>query len=312
MWPLYAACTALLWGLGQVVEKRGLSYVSPATFLIVRAATDIAVWGPLALAAGIHSGRPGLVLAAALCQALGNVAGIEALRRGPASLAGTVGSAYPIATVTLAVLVLREPMRPLEAAAVAGLIAGTLLTSAPPARGERSGLQLQRGRRAIPWQLLSVAALMCWGSVELMSKVCLPTTPFPVLLAANALSQLILTGSYVAWPRVRGGPGAARAASLLDDGAALSDSGAAFRRAKMAPLLIALAVGVMYTAGQWPYFLALGSGPLRLTSPLMAGYPMVTAIGARVFLGERLSARQITAVMLVLASSITIAALRPS
>jgi drug/metabolite transporter (DMT)-like permease/tetratricopeptide (TPR) repeat protein len=340
MWPLYALGSALLWGMGQVVEKRGLDRVAPSTFLYVRALTDIAVWAPLAVVAGFRTGLPWLVLAAAVCQALGNVAGIEGLRRGPASLAGVVGSAYPVVTVILAVVVLREPMRPLEALAIAGLIGGTLLTSSGDGRrlartgaaaGTAPGATLGVGpratrgvgltaARALPWQAFSVVALVLWGTVELMSKVCLPTTPFQVLLSAYAASQLVVTAVYSAWARrLAARAGAATSPAVAPAADPITPSTAApvipatatpvtpSRRPAGQRLLTslgsALAVGVMYTGGYWPYYLALSSGPLRLASPLMAGYPVMTLIGARLFLRERLAPRQIAAVGLVLASS---------
>lgn len=110
---------AVLWGLTQSILTLGLTLVLPKKILATDAGTT----------AGWISGG---VFWAALAAVIGTVGGLAynyAITKGSLSVTSAVADTYPILVVLLAVLFLREDMRPLQWIGFAFSIAGILMVS---------------------------------------------------------------------------------------------------------------------------------------------------------------------------------------
>jgi drug/metabolite transporter (DMT)-like permease len=158
-WLAYATATTLLWGvwgaLFELPEKAGfpatLGYVAWTVAMIPCAAIALRIRG-----AGPERQRaPALLgLFAGVTGAGGQLALFQALRTGPAYLVFPVVSLYPVVTIVLSVLLLREraPRRHWLGVALA-LPAIVLLSYVPPS-GRASG---------IAWVLLALFVMATWG-----------------------------------------------------------------------------------------------------------------------------------------------------
>ena len=78
-----------------------------------------------------------------------------ALTRGMTSTVGVIGSLYPVTTVLLAAVVLRERPRPLQGLGVAGVLVGVGLVIAWAGPSEARRHQRARWRSMTPWPLAS-------------------------------------------------------------------------------------------------------------------------------------------------------------
>jgi drug/metabolite transporter (DMT)-like permease len=129
-----AACSALALGVFFVATNAASDAGGVAWTVAVNRSTSFA-----ALALVVAIGRRGLAYRSAdlrpaavigLLDAGANALFALALTQGMTSTIGVIGSLYPVTTVVLATVILRERPRALQAAGVAGVLAGVGLVIA--------------------------------------------------------------------------------------------------------------------------------------------------------------------------------------
>ena len=109
-WFLPAIVACLCWRFGQTLIKRGLSSLSPFISNIFFVIAGLLILIPYALINGVNNVDFPLVLIFGFLSALPNLILPYVIEKGNVSLSGTVLAMYPIITVILSVLFLKESL----------------------------------------------------------------------------------------------------------------------------------------------------------------------------------------------------------
>ncbi|MBN8851550.1 MAG: EamA-like transporter family protein [Sphingobacteriales bacterium 50-39] len=166
-WLFYAAVTTISWGvwgaLIELPEKSGfpatLGYVVWSLTMVPCALS--ALWiSRVKLARDGRSVFYGLIVG--LFGAGGQLLLFEALREGPAYIVFPIVSLFPILTVVLSMLFLRERGSVRQWAGIGVSLAAIFLLSYQPATGGRV--------RSIVWLLLAILVFILWGAQAFIMK----------------------------------------------------------------------------------------------------------------------------------------------
>lgn len=268
MWFVFAGSSALLWGVGQVLTKRGLAGTTPLFNTLLATALGIAIDVPLALAGGLQLHGAGLTLLFAFLAQAGFEIYFYALDRGPVSITGTLIGCYPVATVVLSVVFLHERLAGFQIAGIALAVAASVVLAAPR-RAMGQGWRLSW----LGWGLLAAASV---GTADFLAKAGIDSSNVFTFLLCLALSSVPVAGLI----------------ALLDR------SGRQWPAAGKRALLPAALGGLGMAGGGVTLNLAFASGPASLVSPLSSSYVGVSALLAVLFLGERLTRGQAAGVAL--------------
>lgn len=112
MWLFFTLLAALLWGVGQVFIKKGLSHTTPLFNNLFGAVVILAVAIPFALVNGGNLSLVPQMLPLTLVIAALLICYYYILEKGQISLTGTVLASYPLFTVILSSFFLKEiPLR---------------------------------------------------------------------------------------------------------------------------------------------------------------------------------------------------------
>jgi len=248
----------------QVLSTMGL--LVPALFLIR------SVWRERGQRAGLR-----IAFVSGLFGAAGNLALLQSLREnGQTAIIFPLTALYPLVTVIVAVLFMRERAQSIQAVGIAlALVAVVLLSLEPKAN--------KVALRFAPWVFYALVALIAFGLVAVFQK-----------LATNRVS----TGA--AFAMFAGG---------FIPGAIVICSWAGFSL-KFEPTPVACAVigglfnglGVLATLAAYR-----NGGKAAVVTPLAAVYPVLTVLIAVTFLGERLNAIQGTGIALAIVGALLLA-----
>ncbi|WP_307544964.1 EamA family transporter [Streptomyces sp. V3I8] len=287
MTALFALATSLLWGLadfgGGLLARR-----TPALTVVVVSQTVAAlVLGAIVLvtqAWGAAGPRLWFAVAAGLVGPVAMLAFYKALALGPMGVVSPLGSLGVAVPVGIG-LVLGERPGPVRCAGIAVAVVGVLLAGGPQFRG--APVQ----RRAV---LLTLLAAFGFGAVmALIAEASSTLTGLFLALFVQRVTNVV-TGGTALYVRVRrGGPARPRIA-----------------RGRQVPLgaLPAFAfVGLADVAANGTYALAAQRGPVAVAAVLASLYPVVTALAARGFLGERLRGAQAAGAGLALVGTVLLA-----
>lgn len=189
---------------------------------------------------------------------------LEALERGAVSIVGSITAAFPALTALLAVTVLGESLAPVNAAGIALIIGGMAVLSythqAPAGRGQRSRSSL----------VLSVMTFLVWGVGGIFIKLALEGLPLIAYLGLYVFVLPPVAGVYLRHKRV---------------------PIAILRPTYTLPVIGGIVVAELWQLGYFAETSALSHGAASVVFPLVSAYPIVTILGARLFLNERLSPR---------------------
>jgi len=284
---VYALICSLLWGAadfgGGLLTRR-----LPALVVVVASQTAAALTLLVAVAAtgGFDTGSPRLVYAvgAGLIGPVAMIAFYRALALGP------MGVVSPLATIGVAVpvgvgLALGERPGAVQAAGIAVAAVGVVLAGGPQLRG--APVQ----RTAV---LLTLVAAFGFGGV--MALMAQATTSVSGLLLALLVQRAcnLLVGGTALLRAARHRPEVYQLADLTGTG-----------HRGYAGLV---AVGLGDVAANGMFVLSSRSGSVAVAAVLASLYPVVTALCARVVVGERLRPVQAAGSGLALAGAILLAA----
>jgi drug/metabolite transporter (DMT)-like permease len=248
---------------GQLLSTAGL--LLPALFLI----------GPVARerrsTAGLFIG-----FISGVCGALGNFALLASLRAGgKAAIVFPLTALYPLITVVIAVVFMRERARRAQVFGIALAILAVLLLSVDvSASYARVELKLSNAL------LYAFAALVGFGLAAVFQK-----------LATNRVSAETAFATF--------------AAGFVPPSILILFLGTVGANLPLAPVLWAIAGGLLNGLGVLATLAAYrGGGKASVVTPLAAIYPMVTVILAVVFLGEKLVGVQTAGIALALVGGV--------
>jgi bacterial/archaeal transporter family protein len=133
-WLLYALLCVFWWGIFGVLAKLGSNQVAPRQMQILFTAGMLPLLAAAFLNAGrrVDTDRLGVLygILNGVLAGLGGLAYFAAMEKGKASLVGPVTSLFPLLTVVLAVLILRERMNRIQIAGIVlGMISIVILSS---------------------------------------------------------------------------------------------------------------------------------------------------------------------------------------
>lgn len=286
MTALFALATSLLWGLadfgGGMLTRR-----APAlTVVLVSQVIAALVLGVIVVATGGWSEAGGQLWFAVAAGVVGPVAMLsfyKALALGPMGVVSPLGSLGVAVPVAIGLIAGERPGL-LQFAGVAVAVAGIVMAGGPQLRG--APVQ----RRAV---LLTLVAAFGFGAV--MSLIAEASTTVTGLFLALFVQRV--TNSAVG--------GLALCVSVRRGGRALpQDGGVAAVRAALPALAF---VGLADVAANGTYSIAAQNGPVTVAAVLASLYPVVTALAARGFLGERLRGVQAAGAGLALVGTVLLA-----
>ncbi|WP_281745715.1 DMT family transporter [Thermanaerovibrio acidaminovorans] len=229
-----------------------------------------------------------VVLNVVLGNYLGDQLYFEAIKELGVSRAVSVGSSYPLMVTLVSVLWLKERPGVLHLMATGLIVLGLVLLKMEPHR---------EGERVYPigGYIKALGAAACWG-------VSIPMTRW--LVTAGGLSPVganwwrSLTLVVVAWGLWFRGPGSR------------PERRRALARIPLKTWLILNVAGAIGLAlGGYTFAVALTMSPASLITPITASSPIITALVAVAFMGERLARHQWIGVGMVVLGSAIIGAL---
>jgi len=187
---------------------------------------------------------------------------LEALESGPVTMVGSITAAFPAITAALAVTVLGETLKPINAVGISVIIASMVLLSFAHGRSSRKSTF---PKSAI---FLSIATLLIWGFGGVFIKLALSELP---LVAYLGLYPFILPPIAFAYLRHK----KAKRENF-------------FPRWTV-PVICAVMVAELWQLGYFAETAAVSQGAAAIVYPLISAYPVVTIVAAHFVLKEHLS-----------------------
>jgi len=282
-WLTYTLLTMLLWGGWGVVSKPLADKLSPWQMQTLSALGLLPVIGFLLFSRNFRSGpnpKRGfwLAFASGVIASLGNVAYYQALGAGGKAADVTPLTAlYPVVTIVLAVLFLRERLNGVQGIGIALSLVAMYFFNV----GADSGW-------LTPWLLVTLIPIGLWGVAALLQKC-----------AANQASSEMATAAF------------------LFGGLPISLLSPLFFSMSwnlgLATCGLALAVGLLFGFGNLTLIFAYGlGGKASVVTPMAGLYSLVTIPLAVLILGEKVSGREGLAIGLALGAAIALSCENPA
>ncbi len=258
---ILALAAASFFGIGLVLTQFGLRYVAPLsgaalsipsfTLLFIAASPfllrhETVVWSAVPIFAAV-----GLVFPAMITML--TFAGNRAL--GPV-VTGALGNLAPLFAVTLAVILLHEPLSPFQFAGLIVIVAGVVaITVTRP--------QDMRNWRS--WALLlPLGAAAIRGFIQPVIKLGLEEWPSPI--AAGFVGYIFSSLTVLVGAK-------------LYSGRFIAD-------APVRGIVWFIGIGLVNGVATLLLYAALGNGPVALVAPLVATYPLMTVVLSALILGK--------------------------
>jgi transporter family protein len=262
-WLLYTLLTMLLWGGWGVLSKPLSSALSPWQVQTLSALGLLPVLALLGRSPNLRTGANrargcALGFASGLLSGLGNVAYYQALAAGGKAAAVTpITALYPLVTVALAVLFLRERLNPVQTVGVGVSLVALYLFNVG---GETRWLT--------PWLAVAMIPIVLWGATALLQKMATASASTEWIAFAFLLGQFpVALGTPLFQPVNFGIPGTT--------------------------WLMLVLLGLFLGLGNLTLIIAYSSGGhAAVVTPLASLYAVVTIPLAVIFLGERVAPRE--------------------
>lgn len=273
-WLTWTVLALLSWGVWAVLSKLLGEALTPEQSQVLSTLGMLPIFLPLALSKRAHLrgvSRRGLFLAlmGGIVTCLGNVAYYSALARGgKVATVVSLTALYPLATVLLAVLLLKERLNRIQLAGVALSLAAIWL------------FNVQGGGFFSPTVIFAILPIVLWGLSGFLQKVA--TNHLTAETAALVyLSAFVPVGLALAL--------------------AMREPWPAFIPGRTWTLVLAL--GFFLAFGNFAILGAFArGGKAAIIAPLGSLYPLVSVPIAVLVLKERIGVREIIGILLALAS----------
>lgn len=282
-WLRYSILSMLAYGVWGAVSSLGSQSVSPLTLQIVSTVGLFPVALVLLFSKNIYQGanrRRGILLAMAtgIIGGTGNLTLYQALRMGgEASVVFPLTGMYPLVTLILARLLLKERLNRVQGLGIAlALVAIYLFSAQQSSRGFTGWRDLFS-----PWMAYGLLTLLLFG----MSCI---TQKFTTRYISDELSTVFFTVGFIPLALVIWVVGSPPWNLSAKD------------------WVVGIAVGLLMAIGTLALFAAMRRGKASIVTPLTALYPLVTVILAVVFLKEHLDLTRIAAIAVALIAAMAL------
>ena len=279
-WFIYCMLANLIWGFWGVIPKAAAN-LSPLLMQVISTLglVPVALLFTLSKNAGRKLPRGmGYAFATGLCGGMGNVALLLALKRGgEASTVLPLTGVFPLVTVLLARLILKEKPNLLQILGIGLAVLAIVFFSV-----EESA---SAGNEALPWWRNMTSAWMPWALAALVLYGIAGVTQ---KLATNDISCELSTVCF--------------AAAFVAVAAVILTTERIDWNISRKDWLLAILFGVLIGLAMLTQFAAYLRGKASVVTPLMALYPAVTVMLAVPMFGEKLDSRKVAAIVLALAS----------
>ena len=261
-----AIIASLLWGIGQAFIKRGLSNVTPFVSNTFAVVSILLVEVPFALIGGVNWKFFPAILVFGFVASLPNFVFPYVIKKTNVSLSGTVLATYPIYTILLSVIFLRESLDFVQILGVAGIILGMFFVAKP--QGEKFTLA--------NWVIWAVIGSLMIGFGDFIGKVALIKYDLYSFILALTLGNIV-----------------ALAITRLADKSEIKIGGS---KKELIPSIIG---NFMMPLGLLFLYIAFNKGPASLVSPVASTYPAITVILAFLYLKEKINKVGLFGIVLV-------------
>jgi uncharacterized membrane protein len=289
-WLFFSALAIVLWGVFGAVSKAASNAVPSAVDLQVISTLGVVPIALLLIASPNFSKRTGsrtkgvlYGVATGVCGSVGNLAVFASMAMGgDASTVYPLTGVYPLVTVVLAVLILRERMNGIQVLGMAVALAALFLFNAPQEAGPTTARSF-----VAPWMALALVGLVLYGvagvtqklatnnvSTEL-STVCFALAFIPVAVVAMAFQRVNWHLSPRAWS-------------------------------------LSVLTGALISTGTLTLFAAYRTGKASVVTALTALYPALTVVLAVPLFGEGMNLRKVLAIVLALAAGVALTYEKPA
>lgn len=276
----FALCSLAIYGVTQVIAKFAVGSLNAESMVALNFLTSVPVYVFILVGALVlwgeyldHLEYVFYALIGASTARGGYYIYLEALEKGDVSMVGSITAAFPAITAVLAVTFLGEKPNLINAAGIALIISSMVVLSY--SRGNRAG-KTAHSRSSL---LLSLTTMIIWGVGGIFIKLALDGLP---LIAYLGVYPLILPPIAFAYLRHR------------------KATWRVFLPKWAVPVILAIVVAELWQLAYFAETSAISVGSASIVFPLISAYPVVTILGARAFLKERLSHREMLLIVAVI------------
>jgi uncharacterized membrane protein len=281
-WLVYCIIAVVLWGVWGIIPK-ATAGLDPLVMQVISTAGLVPVALLVLLSKNLRAGKNlprgmAYAFATGLCGGTGNVTLLEALNRGgDASVVFPLTGTFPLVTVVLAMLILKEKPNFVQLFGIGLAVVAIVLFSAEEGGAAAEGLLPAWRNMTSAWMAFSLLTLVLYGVAGVTQK-----------LATNDVSTELATVCFAA-------AFVAIAVVIL---AARSIGGAVSGKEWFLAILFGSLIGVAMIVS----FAAYSWGKASVVTAVIALYPAVTVVLAVVAFGEKLSVTKVTAIVLAIAA----------
>jgi uncharacterized membrane protein len=293
-WLFYTLLAIALWGVWGIVSKMAEKELPPASIQVISTIGVVLPILLLLLSPRLKVGKSFLAggLAAfctGLCGSVGNLTMLMSFKHGgEASTVLPLTSMFPLVTIVLAVLLLRERINWIQAAGiVVALVAFYLFGLLFGGATKADASWWQKFDFGAKWMRYALVSLVLWGIAAVLQKVAtnrISTELATVLFALAFIPVAVMTALIepVSW--------------------------------KISPQawVLAIGFGALIGIGTLILFAAYRDGKASIVTALYALYPAVTVMLARPILGEKIVGLMWVAIALALVAGVMLSYERPA
>lgn len=268
-WFVFALGTVLFWGIGQIFIKKGLSSLSPLWSNIIGTIIIVFIYIPTALLSGERFSINPYAFLIVLLGAILYILYYYALDNGQISITGTIIAMYPVITILLAVVFLKESLSILQISMILLILLGGYLLAQH--NGNKTNIKSS-------WVMWAVMGALAIGTADFLAKVVIDQTNASTYNLLFPLASAF--GLVFYW--------------ILDK------KGRKLPKKINAKYFWPTLIGVTcMNLGLLSFNYALASGPASLVSTVSSSYIGVTILLAYLFLKESLTKKQTLAIILM-------------
>lgn len=273
LWLLFALGTALFWGVGQVLSKKGFENISPLWSNIFSSFIGIFVWIPSALIGShFHIQQPSfLLLIFIFLTGVCYLSYYYAISKGNLALTGTLFETYPIFTILLSVTLLHEHITFLQIHGILITIIGSLLLVWPSKNDVKT-------IRNYIWVFWGLAGALLEGIGDFLSKVTVNALgAYSQMFYLVILFQIVLLLNYF-----------------------LDKKGRSLPKFSLKIFLPSILGTTLVVLGTALLFFAFQYGEASLITPITASSPVIVVLLAIFLLKEKVTRLQLFGIAVVI------------